>query len=116
MLNSINHKMPIYKDCTLGEVMVTAVTSLLGLTIVLSLLSKLLLGYFWPGYLLASGLFFFITKLLLSKLQKLKYGKPHGYYQHLAIKKLSESGLIKSRYLIRVGRWSVRRFRHELNR
>jgi conjugative transfer region protein (TIGR03750 family) len=116
MLNNINHKMAIYKDCTLGEVMATAITSLLVLTLVFSIVSKILFGYFWPGYLLASGLFFFITKLLLTKLQKLKYGKPHGYYQHLIIKKLSELGLVKNKYLIRHGRWSVRRLKHEINR
>jgi conjugative transfer region protein (TIGR03750 family) len=110
MLNNINHKMPIYKDCTLGEVMTLAIATLLGLTLFFSILTKLLFGYFWPGYLLATALFFFVTKLLLSKLQKLKYGKPYGYYQHLIIKKISEMGIIQSNYLTRCGRWSVRRF------
>lgn len=110
MLNHINHKMPIYKDCTIGEVMTVAIISLLSLTIFFSLITKLVFGYVWPGYLLASTLFFFVTKLLLSKLQKLKYGKPYGYYQHLIIKKLSQMGLIQNRYVTRLGRWSVRRY------
>ena len=110
MLNHINHKMPIYKDCTLGEVMTVAIGTFSALTLVFSLLTKLLLGYVWPGYLIASALLFFITKLILSKLQKLKYGKPYGYYQHLLIKKLSMLGVIRSRYITRLGRWSVRRF------
>jgi conjugative transfer region protein (TIGR03750 family) len=110
MLNHINHKMPIYKDCTIGEVMAVAIASLVILTLGFALLTKILFGYIWPGYLLASALFFFITKLMLSKLQKLKYGKPYGYYQHLLIKKLSETGLIHNKYLTRLGRWSVRRF------
>ena len=109
MLNHINHKMPIYKDCTLVELMVTAIASLVLLTLVFSTLSKLFLGFLWPGYLMGSALFYFVTKLVLSRLQKLKYGKPHGYYQHRLIKKLSEIGLIKSPYLTRIGRWSVRR-------
>ena len=110
MLNHINHKMSIYKDCTLGEIMTISATSLIVLTLSFSLCTKILLGYVWPGYLIASALFFFVTKLMLSKLQKLKYGKPYGYYQHLIIKKLSEAGLIRSRYLTRLGRWSVRRY------
>ncbi len=110
MLNNINHKMPIYKDCTLGEVVAIAAASLIGLTLIFSLLTKICFGYVWPGYLIASALFFFVTKLLLSKLQKLKYGKPYGYYQHLLIKKLSTSGLIQSNFITRLGRWSVRRF------
>jgi len=101
--------MPIYKDCTLMEVLAVAVVSLLSLTIVFSLLSKLLLGYFWPGYLLASALFIFVTQFGLAKLQKLKYGKPYGYYQQLIIKHLSEIGLIQNKYVTRIGRWSVRR-------
>lgn len=109
MLNHINHKMAIYKDCTLIEVMVTALGVFTLLTICLSLLSKLLIGYLWPGYLIASLLFVFITKLILSRLQKLKYGKPHAYYQQLLIKKLSCLGILKSPYLERKGKWSIRR-------
>jgi conjugative transfer region protein (TIGR03750 family) len=109
MLNHINHKMPIYKDCTLGEVIVISSTSLFVLTFFFSILTKVVFGYFWPGYLLASALFFFVSKIMLSKLQKLKYGKPYGYYQHLLIKKLEQNGLLYSRYVTRIGRWSVRR-------
>lgn len=109
MLNHINHKMPIYKDCTLAEVLLIAFSSLVFLIITLSLLSKIFIGYVWPGYLLSSVLFIFVTKFGLSKLQKLKYGKPYGYYQQLIIKHLSESGFIQSKYLTRIGRWSVRR-------
>src|SRR5262245_22045755 len=110
MLNHINYKMPIYRDCTLVEVMAVAITSYLLLIVILSLLTKLIVGYLWPGYLLASALFVFVTKAVLSKLQKLKYGKPYGYYQHLFIKKLSDCGLIKSPFITRKGKWSVRRY------
>jgi conjugative transfer region protein (TIGR03750 family) len=109
MLNNINHKMAIYKGCTLVELMVTAISTYCMLTLIFSLLTKCLLGIIWPGYLLASLLFFFVTKLLLSKLEKLKYGKPYGFYQHLVIKKLSEMNIINNRYVIRVGRWSIKR-------
>ena len=68
-----------------------------------------MIGYVWPGYVLASGLFVFVTKGLLVQLQKVKYGKPYGYYQQLIIKILSESGLMQSPYITRIGRWSVRR-------
>ena len=110
MLNLINHKMPIYRGCTIGEVMAVATTSFITLTVGLSIFFKLIFGYVWPGYLLASGLFVFVTKFLLSKLQKLKYGKPYGYYQHFIIKKLIALGIIRGIYLTRKGKWSVRRF------
>jgi conjugative transfer region protein (TIGR03750 family) len=110
VLNHINHKMPIYKDCTIGEVVIVAITSLIVLTIIFSMITILLFGVVWPGYLIASSLFFFLTKLVLSKLQKLKYGKPYGFYKHLLIKKLSATGIIRCNYVTRLGRWSVRRF------
>lgn len=109
MLNTINHKMPIYKDCTLMEIMIVAIGTFAILVIIFSSISKLLTGHFWPGYLLASTLFFFLTKFLLTKLQKLKYGKPHAYYQQFATKKLINLGLIKSIYLTRIGKWSIQR-------
>jgi conjugative transfer region protein (TIGR03750 family) len=110
MLTHINHKMAIYKECTLGEVILVSVASFLGLTFIFSLCTKIMLGYLWPGYLIATALFFFVTQGLLSQLQKWKYGKPYGYYQHLLLKKLSKAQLIESPYITRVGRWSVRRF------
>lgn len=109
MLNNINHKMAIYKDCTLVELMVTAITVLITLTILFSFITQLLFGYLWPGYLLASALFFIVTRFCLSLLQKLKYGKPYGYYQQRVVKKLSELGLMNNNYVLRTGKWSVRR-------
>lgn len=109
MLNNINHKMAIYKDCTLVELMVTAISVLITLTILFSFITQLLFGYLWPGYLLASALFFIVTRFCLSLLHKLKYGKPYGYYQQRVVKKLSELGLINNNYVLRTGKWSVRR-------
>lgn len=109
MLNHINHKMPIYKDCTLIELLAVAIATLIALTLIFSILSIIFIGQLWPGYLLASLLFYFVTKFLLSKLQQLKYGKPYGYYQQWGHKKLAELKLMKSVYLMRIGRWSVRR-------
>ena len=68
MLNNINYKMAIYKDCTIGEVVTVAITSLIILTIGFSICTKVLFGYVWPGYLIASLLFFFVTKIFLSKM------------------------------------------------
>lgn len=95
----------------MAELMAVAIGSFIILILVFSVLSKLIFGYFWPGYIFASLLFYFVTKLILSKLQKLKYGKPHAYYQHLLFKHLTKLGLKKSVYLIRVGKWSIRRMR-----
>jgi len=101
--------MPVYQDCTLGEIVTIAVVTLVSMGVVLSIVSRILCGYFWPGYLLASGLFFFVTKFLIQKLQKMKMGKPYGYYRHLIHQRFSRYGMVRCRFVQRRGEWSVRR-------
>lgn len=109
ILHEINQKMPIYRDCTLGEIMFVGAMIFLIETLIFSLVTKLLFGYAFIGVAITFIGFFHTTKYYLNKLQKLKYGKPYGYYQQLLIKKLSDMGLIKGLYITRIGRWSVRR-------
>lgn len=114
ILHHIHHKMPIYKDCTLGEMLFVGGSTFITLSVGLSLLTKLLFGFAWIGFALAILLLVHSTRFLLGRLQKVKYGKPHGYYQQLILKK-SQSNLIfkqviKARYVQRLGKWSVRRF------
>lgn len=109
ILHEINQKMPIYRDCTLGEILFVGSSVFIVESILLALIARLVFGYGSIGLILTLVSFFYITKFLLHKLQKLKYGKPFGYYKQLTVKKLSEMGLMKSPYLIRIGKWSVRR-------
>ncbi len=113
ILNHVNHKMPIYKDCTLGEMLFVGSCTLVTNGLSLSLLSKLLFGYAWIGTALAIVSLIHVTRFLLSRLQKVKYGKPYGYYQQLIFKKLQNNFLFqrffKVQYVQRQGKWSVRR-------
>lgn len=113
ILNHLNHKMPIYKDCTLGEMLFVGGCTLATLGLSLSLLTKLLFGYAWIGTALAIISLIHVTRFLLSRLQKVKYGKPYGYYQQLILKKLQNNILFqhffKVHYVQRQGKWSVRR-------
>jgi conjugative transfer region protein (TIGR03750 family) len=109
ILQEINHKMPIYKDCTLGEMLGVGAMVFFVEIIVLSLLTRLFFGLAVIGIALTLMSFFHITKYALSQLQKVKYGKPYGYYQHFLLKKLAERGFIGSLYITRIGKWSVRR-------
>ncbi len=101
--------MPIYKDCTLGEMLFVGAMVFIIETIVLSILTRLMFGYASIGMALTFISFFHITQLCLNQLQKIKYGKPQGYYKQWAIKKLIELKLIRSLYITRLGKWSVRR-------
>lgn len=111
ILNEINHKMPIYKDCTLGELMCVGFVIFSSEIIVISLLAKVAFGYASIGVAITLVSFFHLTKLSLIQLQKVKYGKPYGYYKHLIVKRFSELGLVRGLYLTRIGKWSVRRIR-----
>ena len=104
--------MPIYKECTFGELMTVAITTLFILMIVLCVLAKIILNELFIGYIFATVLVLPITKIVLTILQKYKAGKPYGYYQHVLIKKIRMSTfapLLKLNTMIRIGTWSVRR-------
>jgi len=109
IFHEINYKMPIFKNCTLGEMLMIGGAVLVTEILVLSLITKILFGFAAIGVAITLMSFFHLTKLCLTKLEKIKYGKPHSYYKHLLIKKLSEIGLIKEIYITRIGKWSVRR-------
>ena len=104
ILNHINHKMPIYKDCTLGEMMLVGSFAFLGMSSILSSLTFLFFGYFWIGFVISIVSLVHVTRFLLGRLQKIKYGKPYGYYQQLLLKKIHFHP-----YIEREGKWSVRR-------
>lgn len=113
LLNQINHKMPIYKDCTLGEMMTVGTAVFITNSLLLSLITKLLFGFAWIGFAFTILSLVAITKLLLGRLQKIKYGKPYGFYQQLFFKKIQQihfmQRLFKLPFVERQGKWSVRR-------
>jgi conjugative transfer region protein (TIGR03750 family) len=111
ILNEINQKMAIYKDCTLGEIMLVGTVAFFSELIIFSAIAKILFGYAAIGVAFAMLAFFHTTKVLLSQLQKIKYGKPFGYYKHLLVKKIINIGLLTNLYLTREGKWSIRRMR-----
>lgn len=103
--------MPIYKDCTLGEMLFIGGIVLMAEIIFLSIVTRVLFGFFSIGVAIALASFFHITKFFLNKLQKVKYGKPYAYYKHFVVKTLSEKGWMQGKYITRIGKWSVRRMR-----
>jgi conjugative transfer region protein (TIGR03750 family) len=105
--------MAIYKDCTLGEMLFVGGCTLLSLSISLSVITKLIFNFAWIGFTLSILSLVHVTRFLLGRLQKIKYGKPHGYYQQLLLKKLQKNlisqSFLKLSYVQREGKWSVRR-------
>ncbi len=112
ILPDIHHKMPIYRDCTLLEVMVVSFTCIVILMLLWVPTTILLFGYGWIGVVLGIVLWVPTSKFFLARLQKLKFGKPYGYYQHVLLKKLSTSAFsswLPIPFIQRLGKWSVRR-------
>lgn len=113
ILTHINHKMPIYKDCTLFELLVVSCTVLGAGGICFSLLTWILFGYASIGGAIILFSFVYLSRFFLGRLQKLKYGKPYGYYHHLFLKHLAHWEIVKlfwqSPWITRQGHWSVNR-------
>ena len=116
ILTHINHKMPIYKDCTLFELLAVSVSVLFIGGISLSLLTWVLFGYASIGAALILLSFVHISRFFLGRLQKLKYGKPYGYYSQWFLKQAAAWPIIplfwQPPWVTREGRWSVRRNTH----
>jgi conjugative transfer region protein (TIGR03750 family) len=112
ILPEINQKMPIYRDCTLLEVMVVSFACIVTLMLLLVPTTIICFGYGWIGAVLALVLWVHTSKFFLARLQKLKFGKPYGYYQHVLLKTLSGSTFaswLPIPFVQRCGKWSVRR-------
>jgi conjugative transfer region protein (TIGR03750 family) len=112
ILPEINQKMPVYRDCTLQEVMLVSFACILILMLILVPTTIICFGYGWIGAVLALVLWVPTSKFFLAKLQKLKFGKPYGYYQHVLMKTLSQSVVsnwLPVPFIQRLGKWSVRR-------
>jgi hypothetical protein len=81
--------------------------------IALSSITKILFNFAWIGLAISIVSLVHTTRFLLGRLQKIKYGKPYGYYRHLLIKKLQKNNFIAAflniPYIQREGKWSVRR-------
>ena len=107
VLNEINHKMPIYRDCTLGEIILVGAMSLFIPLIILTVLCKLIFGFGFIGTSIAFISFYPLTKIMLTRLQKIKYGKPYAYFKHRLIKQLIEYGFYKKLFITKHQKWSV---------
>jgi conjugative transfer region protein (TIGR03750 family) len=107
ILNDINYKMTIYRDCTLSEILTVGALCLILPLIVLCTIFKLFTGYGVFGAVIVIIFFWPIFKGMINKLQKIKSGKPHSYFKHVLIKKLIQLGLYNEIFIIKHQKWSV---------
>ncbi len=105
----LNQDAPIWRGCSMSELIWLSIACLGVGCPLFSLLSLLVLGHFLFG--MAFGIvgaigFVYLTTGLL---QKFKQGKPRGYVSQLIFYKLEQYGLYQSKLLRRSSRWIVGR-------
>lgn len=105
----INFEVTLYKGCTLHELMALAGFSF-GICIISA---TFLFSFLWQAPLIgiAFGIpvSFVVMLIIATSLGKIKQNKPQGYYQQQIRLCLEDQGLLKTPFVRRSGKWSVRR-------
>jgi len=109
MQTVLDHPLPIYQHCTLREI-AGLVLVMAGLSFsVLPLLSVMLSGSLFPGFLPALIVSLVGTRLLISWLGRLKQQHPYGYWQQRCRAQSVQWGFCQPVLLTREGVWTVGR-------
>lgn len=108
-LNRLNYKMPIYRGCTFEEVLALGGFYFLITTPIAMIVLKVMLGITVPAIIIGLVLAILFTQLSTKFVEKFKDGKPYGYLSQSLHIWLAKTGLKSSVYLMRQGKWSVRR-------
>ena len=108
LLERINQPMPVYLDCTMGELLVLAGISLVACLLIGGSVFSLAFSRAGIGLCLAVPISFLVTPMFAKALQLKKVGKPQGYYQQSARLWLEDKRLLTTPYLRRAGPWSTR--------
>ena len=107
--NRLNFEVIAFCNCTMKEMQLIAIASLIGCILFLGFLTEFLFGMFLIGVGIAFpttvGVAWFIAKLF----QKAKQGKPKGYLKKKFLLWLEDMKIMKSPYIRFSGKWSVGR-------
>ena len=109
LIEEINHRMPIYKNCSLVEVMILGLIVLSLSLLTFPLATKLLVNSFASGLVTALLGSFGLTSLAISQLSQLKAGKPAGFVSQQFRLWLDDWHLMRSPFIRRVGTWTTGR-------
>ena len=111
LANRLNAEPAIFKGCSSSELgMIVGVAALIWLPV--SLLLAGLMGAVTMGFGIA-GVGVVATVIVTAGLfQRLKRGRPEGYYQQRIAIRLDDIGLRRSPFIRRSGAWDIGRSRH----
>lgn len=105
----LNGVVAAYRGHSRGELIVIGLLSLMTALITLSLLTRLLLGWWMLGVGLSFPASVFIAWMVVNVLERYKVGKPRGYLKCRFRCYLEDHGILTSPYVRRSGTWSIRR-------
>jgi conjugative transfer region protein (TIGR03750 family) len=99
----------IFAGCTLKEMQVIGCINLFICILGLGVAMKCLINLFLVGVGLAFPCAVGLTWMVAHSLQRIKQGKPNGYWKQKALWFLQNHGLLPEIYVCRSGYWSVGR-------
>ena len=111
LADRLNAEPAIFKGCSSSELgMIVGVAILVWLP--LSLLLAWLLGAVTMGFGIA-GVGVVATVVVMATLfQRIKRGRPEGYYQQWLRIRLQSMGLVRAPWVLRSGSWDIGRTQH----
>ena len=106
----LNFDAIVFCGCTMKEMQILVITSLISSVSLFGLLMKLLTGMFLLGVAFAFPITVFATWMGALILQRAKQGKPKGYLKQAYLLWKERHGLGKSPFTTRSGKWSTERY------
>lgn len=109
LLQRINQTMPVYRDCTLGELIALLGLCMASCLFAAGLLCAIIAGSISLGLIIGLPISFVGVPQTAKILQRHKVGKPTGYYWQLCRLRLEDKGLLTTPFIRRLGPWSITR-------
>ena len=103
----LNDEVALFIGCTLNETMMVLLVSFVIASFIATPPMLLFFGKFTLALAVVLVLMAPVFFICLTKLSRLKRGKPAGYYQQYLKIKLSKLGIIKNPYGMRSVKWST---------
>jgi conjugative transfer region protein (TIGR03750 family) len=108
--NRLNFDAVVFAGCTMKEMQVIAIATLVSCIVLLGFLTQCLFGMFLIGVGLAFPIGVGVAWVIAHAFQRAKQGKPKGFIKQRLILWVEDKGFIAPIYLRRSGKWSVGRY------
>jgi conjugative transfer region protein (TIGR03750 family) len=111
LAHRLNFDANVFCGCTMKEMQVIALVSLISCIFILGSLMKCLINLFLVGVGLAFPVAVGLGWVIAHAFQRAKQGKPKGYWKQRFLLSLEDIGFMPALYVRRSGYWSVGRIK-----